>query len=207
MTYPGKGTTNDVLKADAQSLLRYQTLSTPVTVASGVSADYTSVSAALVGGAKVMSIIGDTFETATLAASDAVIISLEDNVLWDLGEEDFTGTNTIDINGNGRVRYSRTVFGEFPFALPVNIDGLEIINASTVFAAMIDGAANSKVSNCNFVGDAVVSGSGTQLTATQISGDLIILTTASGCNIQQVNMGGVVIDSGNNTVLSNVKFN
>ena len=208
MSYPGKGNISDVLKVNAQNNLSYQQIPTQVTVASGssLSPTYQSAAAALNAGEKNFSIIGDTFETSQLAASGATI-TLTNNALWDLQDNSLTGVGQIDILGNGRLRYNKTIFDDAVSLTRTSINDIDIINDSSDFSPIVAGV-NSRISDCIVTGDLVLSGSGTIVNGCSIRGSLIIMTSASGCNIQQSHIiSGLVVDSGNNTVLSNVKFN
>jgi len=207
MSHPGKGQTNELLKVDAQGRLLYQTIAVPVTVASGslLNPDYNTVGQAVDAGATRMNIIGDVFEASGVFSAGTLIIELQNSATWDLGDNTFSSANKIDVRGNGAVRYAQSVFHSPAFSSSINIEGVDIINDSTSESPLVS-AAGYDVANCAFIGDCVIAGSGGLMSSFSVSGDLIITTLASGCNLQHSNVVGIVVDSGVGTVMSNVRF-
>ena len=209
MSYSGRGNSGDVLKVNVQQQSIFGPISVPVTVASGtvLSPDYNTVAAALSAGAKDIRIIGDTFETTDLNITDAANILIESDSLWDLQDNTFYGSEQADIAGNGRLRYRKAVFEQPTFISRVIILDFDIINDSVNFSPLIS-SNRSRVTNCLFEGDCVLRGSGVLVNGCEVRGNLVVMAGASGVNVQQSHIiNGLTIDSGNNTVLSNIKFN
>jgi len=207
MSHPGQGQTNELLKVDASGRLLFQTIAAPVTVASGTSLnpDYNTVGEAVDAGATRMNVIGDTFEVSGVFSPDTLIIELQNSATWDLGAHTMGSANKIDVRGNGAIRYTQTVADTPAFSSSVNLDGIDIVNASTAICPLV-AAVGYDVASCDFTGDCVIAGSGGLMNSFSITGDLIVTTLASGCNVQHVNMTGTPVDSGVNTVLSNIRF-
>jgi hypothetical protein len=207
MSHPGQGQTNELLKVDAQGRLLYQEIASPVTVASGtsLSPDYNTVGEAVDAGATRVNVIGDAFEVSGVFSPDTLIIELQNSAIWDLADNTIGSANKIDVRGNGSIRYAQTVTDAPAFSSSVNLDGIDIINASTATCPLV-AAVGYDVASCDFTGDCVIAGSGGLMNSFCITGDLIVTASASGCNVQHVNMTGTPVDSGVNTVLSNVRF-
>jgi hypothetical protein len=206
MAYTGRGTANEVLKATGPETA-FGPISTGVTVASGsaLSPNYNTVKAAIDAGETAMSVIGYTVETADISAAVASIVQIEDGAQWNLDSFTYSGT-ILDVRGNGSINYVQPTFDKAAFEATVNIDGLQISNLSSQFAPLTDGN-NSRISNCAVIGDCVLSGSGVLLNSSSSTGSLIVMDGASGVNIQHMNVGGLAIDSGTATVMSNIRFN
>lgn len=209
MSYSGKGNSGDVLKVNAQNKTTYQQITLPVTVASGsaLTPDYNTISAALNAGAENILVIGDTFETQSIFASGAISLTLEANSLLDLGIHTFGGVGPVDIKGNGRLRWAKDSLLQPVFTVKTSIADIELINNSTELAPIM-GSADCRILNCSITGDTIVGGSGLLITGCAIRGGVTVIPSASGMNMQQCHIiNGLVVDSGNNTVLSNIKFN
>lgn len=207
MSHPGQGQANELLKVDALGRLLFQTIPVPVTVASGSSLnpDYNTVGEAVDAGATRINVIGNTFEVSGVFSPDTLIIELQNSATWDLADNAMGSANKVDVRGNGTIRYAQTIADSPAFSSTVNIQGVDITNASTANCPLV-AASDYDVASCSFTGDCVIAGSGGLLSSLKISGDLIVTTSASGCNVQHANLTGLVVDSGVGTVLSNVRF-
>lgn len=206
MSYTGTGSQDDVLKVGAGGGIVFGPISTTTTVASGTAfnADYTTVKDALDAGATAISIVGYTVESSGLTAPEPCIIKLEDGANWNIGPNTLSSSYSVDINGNGVISYTSSD-GSAPMSCPVTINGLSIENLSTIYAPISDGSSY-KVTNCSIIGDCVIDGSRGMLSTIDVTGSLLVLSSATGCNIQHANITSLVVDSGVNTVMSNIRF-
>ena len=181
-----------------------------VTVAGLITADYTSVNAALTAGNTILNVIGDTVEGAspTINASGITIRLFNDSQI-NMNTNRFLWTQTanLSIRGDGTIRYAYaadTTLFDFDGNLgKVNANGLNLLNASSASGILTDGS-QCKFSDCTLTGHLILLGTRNAFRNSEVSQDIIIPYAAINNMVSNTHYGGGLVDNGSGTVLSDL---
>lgn len=178
------------------------------TVAQDVPADYTSINAALNADATILNIIGYVYEGADvlIPISGGLSISIFNDSNLDMAEFSFVwqDNSTVSVGGPGQISHSGD---NILFDPSGNFDSRLItkdIKINSYDGAILTSGNKFRFSDCAFNGDIYLDGIRNKLTSCDVVGDVYIMSNGSGIGIHNTDINGLIFDSGNSTIISDV---
>lgn len=170
---------------------------------------YTSVNLAMADGHKVIAVIGETTENASISApSPGLTLTIDPGANLNMGSGYFDfNANDLDINGNGSITYNHLSSGVILFQglnnAKLNVENITINNNSAI-ATCLTNSEFASFSNVKFVGVLKLCANANILDGCLFDGNTIFIdSTSSNSVIDSSILRNVLIsDSGVNTLIS-----
>jgi hypothetical protein len=183
-----------------------------VTVDASIPADFTTIVEALASGNTVMTVIGDTVESANIDVGvSGLNIVMANSALLDMDTNKFlwSADGDLRIEGNGSIIYSYlvddTLFDAAGNAGAPVIDGIRLNNNSSA-SGIITNATNASLSSCVVSGDLVLNGVRCSVVGCDLTADLILPYTSENNEVSSCQLNGAFTDNGSGNILSDIRI-
>jgi len=182
-----------------------------VTVAENIPADYPSVNAALAANENILHMIGDTTEYASVnLPTSGLLLHFYNDSIWNVqsGNIIWTAATQVTLDGNGTLQFAYpaqdTLFDPAGF-IDARVVARDItFDNNSADLAVFTSGTNSRLVSCRVEGDLVLAGVRNAVTQCDISSNFIVVSGAQNNLFSSSFLGGVIIDSGNGTLIADI---